>query len=30
MIDARKGVLVQTQAHATICSLLGVRHLVVR
>jgi bifunctional enzyme CysN/CysC len=29
MIDARKGVLVQTKRHATICSLLGIRHVVV-
>ncbi|MDQ0470314.1 sulfate adenylyltransferase subunit CysN [Labrys wisconsinensis] len=29
MIDARKGVLVQTKRHATICSLLGIRHIVV-
>src|SRR6266446_4868073 len=29
MIDARKGVLVQTRRHATICSLLGIRHIVV-
>jgi bifunctional enzyme CysN/CysC len=29
MIDARKGVLVQTKRHATICSLLGIRNVVV-
>jgi bifunctional enzyme CysN/CysC len=29
MIDARKGVLTQTKRHATICSLLGIRHVVV-
>ena len=29
LIDARKGVLVQTKRHATICSLLGIRHIVV-
>ena len=29
MIDARKGVLVQTRRHAMICSLLGIRHIVV-
>ena len=29
MIDARKGVLVQTKRHATICSLLGIRNIVV-
>jgi bifunctional enzyme CysN/CysC len=28
LIDARKGVLVQTRRHATICSLLGIRHVV--
>lgn len=28
LIDARKGVLVQTKRHATICSLLGIRHIV--
>jgi bifunctional enzyme CysN/CysC len=28
MIDARKGVLVQTKRHATICSLLGIHHVV--
>jgi bifunctional enzyme CysN/CysC len=28
LIDARKGVLVQTRRHAFICSLLGVRHVV--
>ena len=28
LIDARKGVLVQTRRHAYICSLLGVRHVV--
>jgi bifunctional enzyme CysN/CysC len=28
LIDARKGVLVQTRRHATICSLLGIRHIV--
>ena len=29
LIDARKGVLVQTRRHSLICSLLGLRHLVV-
>ena len=29
LIDARKGVLVQTRRHTLICSLLGLRHLVV-
>jgi bifunctional enzyme CysN/CysC len=29
LIDARKGVLVQTRRHSFICSLLGVRHVVV-
>ncbi|QOZ24231.1 sulfate adenylyltransferase subunit CysN [Bradyrhizobium sp. CCBAU 51753] len=28
LIDARKGVLVQTKRHSFICSLLGIRHLV--
>jgi bifunctional enzyme CysN/CysC len=28
LIDARKGVLVQTRRHSLICSLLGIRHLV--
>ncbi len=28
LIDARKGVLVQTKRHAFICSLLGLRHIV--
>jgi bifunctional enzyme CysN/CysC len=28
LIDARKGVLVQTRRHAAICSLLGIRHVV--
>ncbi len=28
LIDARKGVLVQTKRHSTICSLLGIRHVV--
>lgn len=28
LIDARKGVLPQTKRHAVICSLLGVRHIV--
>ena len=28
LIDARKGVLTQTRRHATICSLLGIRHVV--
>jgi bifunctional enzyme CysN/CysC len=28
LIDARKGVLVQTRRHATICSLLGIHHVV--
>ncbi|HTQ14282.1 MAG TPA: sulfate adenylyltransferase subunit CysN [Rhizomicrobium sp.] len=28
LIDARKGVLVQTRRHAYICSLLGVKHVV--
>ena len=29
LIDARKGVLAQTKRHATICSLLGIRDIVV-
>jgi bifunctional enzyme CysN/CysC len=29
LIDARKGVLVQTRRHSLICSLLGIRHFVV-
>src|ERR1700743_3489051 len=29
LIDARKGVLVQTKRHSFICSLLGIRHVVV-
>ena len=29
LVDARKGVLVQTRRHSLICSLLGIRHLVV-
>src|ERR671910_176771 len=29
LIDARKGVLTQTRRHSYICSLLGVRHVVV-
>src|ERR1700753_1461396 len=29
LIDARKGVLTQTKRHSYICSLLGIRHLVV-
>jgi len=29
LIDARKGVLAQTRRHSLICSLLGLRHLVV-
>jgi bifunctional enzyme CysN/CysC len=29
LIDARKGVLVQTRRHTFICSLLGIRHVVV-
>ncbi|WP_046868953.1 sulfate adenylyltransferase subunit CysN [Microvirga massiliensis] len=28
LIDARKGVLVQTKRHSYICSLLGIRHIV--
>src|SRR5258707_10304009 len=28
LIDARKGVLVQTKRHSFICSLLGIRHVV--
>jgi bifunctional enzyme CysN/CysC len=28
LIDARKGVLIQTRRHAYICSLLGIRHIV--
>jgi bifunctional enzyme CysN/CysC len=28
LIDARKGVLVQTRRHSLICSLLGIRHVV--
>ena len=30
LIDARKGVLVQTRRHSFICSLLGIRHVVSR
>jgi bifunctional enzyme CysN/CysC len=29
LIDARKGVLVQTRRHSLICSLLGIKHVVV-
>src|SRR2546430_4381885 len=29
LIDARKGVLTQTRRHSYICSLLGIRHVVV-
>lgn len=29
LIDARKGVLVQTKRHSFICSLLGIKHIVV-
>lgn len=29
LIDARKGVLVQTRRHSLICSLLGIRHVIV-
>src|SRR6516165_4706017 len=29
LIDARKGVLIQTKRHSFICSLLGIRHVVV-
>jgi bifunctional enzyme CysN/CysC len=29
LIDARKGVLVQTKRHSVICSLLGIRHVIV-
>ncbi|MBR0774565.1 sulfate adenylyltransferase subunit CysN [Bradyrhizobium diazoefficiens] len=29
LIDARKGVLVQTRRHSFICSLLGIRHVIV-
>jgi bifunctional enzyme CysN/CysC len=28
LVDARKGVLVQTRRHALICSLLGIRHVI--
>ena len=28
LVDARKGVLVQTRRHSLICSLLGIRHIV--
>jgi len=28
LVDARKGIVVQTRRHALICSLLGIRHLV--
>ncbi len=28
LVDARKGVLVQTRRHSSICSLLGIRHVV--
>src|SRR5215475_10796521 len=29
LIDARKGVLVQTKRHSYICSLMGIRHVIV-
>src|SRR5437016_6558760 len=29
LVDARKGVLVQTRRHSMICALLGIRHVVV-
>ncbi|MBB4266582.1 sulfate adenylyltransferase subunit CysN [Roseospira visakhapatnamensis] len=29
LVDARKGLLVQTRRHATICRLMGIRHVVV-
>jgi bifunctional enzyme CysN/CysC len=29
LVDARKGVLVQTRRHSLICSLLGIRHVIV-
>jgi bifunctional enzyme CysN/CysC len=29
LIDARKGVLVQTRRHSLICSMLGIRHVIV-
>ena len=29
LIDARKGVLVQTRRHSLICALLGIRHVIV-
>jgi bifunctional enzyme CysN/CysC len=29
LIDARKGVLIQTRRHSFICSLLGIRHVIV-
>ena len=29
LIDARKGVLVQTRRHTFICSLFGIRHVVI-
>ena len=28
LVDARKGIVTQTRRHATICSLLGIKHLV--
>jgi bifunctional enzyme CysN/CysC len=28
LVDARKGILIQTRRHAYICSLLGIRHIV--
>src|SRR5260370_33766076 len=28
LVDARKGILAQTRRHAVICSLLGIRHVV--
>src|SRR6202041_1894534 len=28
LVDARKGVLVQTRRHSLICSLLGIRHVI--
>ena len=28
LVDARKGIVMQTRRHATICSLFGIRHVV--
>ncbi len=28
LVDARKGIVMQTRRHATICSLFGIRHVI--